>query len=175
MEKNNGKEFSEFLSAQAQVPQELTIDLRTIVAADLSPSKLKVFAKTSSIQFLVGAVTLLFCPQFGVAFTSHMGLMSLLMKFGDTVCMFGCGALFTSLSLLASSLLLKPEEVRALRASSILQLGFLSTLSLGALVCLGGQVVVLLGLTWLIGAFIGGLVSLEVGWGLRQKLVRTAA
>ena len=168
-DERKASELAEFLSAAGTVPTAMSLDLRSRIEAELRPSRISIFAKISLIQFVVGGITLLFCPQFGISFTSQMGLMSVLMRFGDTACMLGCGALFMSASLFASSIFLRPEEVRGLRSSSMLQLLALSTLSLGTLICLGGAVVALLGLVWLVGAFLGGLLSLELGWRLRLR------
>ena len=86
--------------------------------------------------------------------------------------MVGCGALFTSVSMLVVSWVLGPEEVRALREKRLLQLALLTMLSLGAILCLGGEVVMSLGLLWALGAIAGGTASLEVGWAYRRLSAR---
>ena len=121
-----------------------------------------------AIHFVVGAFTLLFCPQFGVSLTSGRGLMPYLMKYGESLCMLGCGALFTALSILVASLVLRPEEVRVLKEKELLQLALLSTLSLGALALLGGEFALTFALVWLLGAILGGAITLEAGWAYRR-------
>jgi hypothetical protein len=166
-------EFAEFLAVQPeQVPHAISENLLSQIHSGLHPSAMKVFGKVLFIQFAVGIFTLLFCPQFGVSLTASHGIMPYLMKFGDTVCMLGCGSLFTALSFLAASFALKPEEVRALRKHEILQLMSIATLSLGAFVCVGGEVVFALGLIWILGAIAGGVATLETGWVLRQSFAR---
>jgi hypothetical protein len=168
-------EFSEFLAVDPlPVPDAMSARVIDQVHQELHPSALRVFGKVLLIQVAVGLFTLLFCPQFGISLTSNMGIMPYLIKFGDNICMLGCGALFTALSLLVASFVLKPEEVRALKRHEVLQLVSLATLSLGAFVCVGGEVVLALGLVWLLGAVIGGALSLEGGWVLRQSLARRA-
>lgn len=163
------KDFSDFLSAENTYPPlELTNSITALVHGKLNPSPWSVFGKISFIQVVVGAVSLLFCPQFGVGFTSSMGIMPYLMRFGEGVCMLGCGAVFTGISLLAGSFLLRPEEVRVLKDRKILQLTSLATLSLGALLCLGGEVVATLAFVWILGALLGGAATLEVGWRIRR-------
>lgn len=163
------KDFAEFLSAEdVSVPDALSRRLTARIRSELNPSPWTVFGKVALIQFLIGSASLLFCPQFGVAFTSSMGIMPYLMRFGDGVCMLGCGAVFTSLSLLVSSLVLPPEAVRVLKRGRILQLVSLATLSLGAFLCVGGEVVATLGLAWILGALLGGAATLELGWRIRR-------
>lgn len=172
MKKNEKKdwvnEFNEYLLIESvNVPISHSTNVLAQIHQELNPTSLKVFGKISLIHFAMGLLTLLFCPQFGISVTSGLGLMPYLMKFGDSICMLGCGAVFTSLSLFTASLVLKPEEVRVLKQNQILQLATLSTLSLGAFLCIGGEIVFALGLAWILGAIIGGTLSLEVGWKLR--------
>lgn len=170
------KEFAEFAAAEAvPVPTEISETILNKVSSDLHPSGIRVFLKTAALQTVLGFVTLLFCPQFGISLTSSSGIMPYLMKYGDSVCMLGCGAVFTSLSLLAASLLLKPEEVRALKERQVLQLGFLVVLSLFAFMFLGGEVALSVAVAWSLGAIIGGALSLEAGWSVRMHYKRSLA
>ena len=180
MEKNDRtnweRDFSEFLAAEpARVPSELSQSVVDRISSALRPSALRVFGKMSAIHLLTGLATLAYCPQFGISFFSSMGLMAYLMRFGNTVCMLACGALFTSLSLFLASLLLRPEEVRILKQNEFVQLGFLSTLSLGAFIIAGADVGVAFAAPWLLGAFLGGLLLLEVGWNLRRRIAQKGA
>jgi hypothetical protein len=169
------KDYEEFSSASGEaVPVAMSAAISERVRSDLNPSAFRVFGKTAVIHSFVGAATLLFCPQFGVSFTSGMGLMPYLMKYGESVCMLGCGALFTAVSLMVASLVLRPEEVRALKENEILQLATLSTLSLGAISFLGGEIALTLGFVWLLGAILGGALSLEAGWVFRKVTTRRA-
>lgn len=174
MKKNNDsslwqKEFAEFASAETQeVPSSLSSAVIEQVRQDLRPSAFAVFTKLVLLQALVGAATLLICPQFGVSFTSSMGLMHYLMQFGPSVCMLGCGAFFTGASLLVASALLRPEEIRAVKEKELLQLALLSTLSLGALLFAGGEMVLSLALIWALGSILGGALTLEAGWTVRR-------
>lgn len=166
-------EFQEFLNSDKEaVPSHLSENMLKSVYLELNPSNLKVFIKIAFIHFVVGAATLLFCPQFGFSLTSGMGLMHYLMKYGEHICMLGCGAFFTGTSLLVVSYALKPEEVRKLKQNGFLQLAALSTLSLGAMLCFGAEVVASLGLVWIVGGVVGGLATLELGW-LSRKFMLT--
>jgi hypothetical protein len=169
------KDFSEFLGSENNdVPESVSRNILNQIHDELNPSAFKLFGKISAIQLVVGFVTLLFCPQFGVSITSGHGLMPYLMKFGDSVCMVGCGAVFTSLSFFTASLLLRPEEVRKIKQNEILLLASLSTLSLGALICFGGEVIFAMGFAWLFGSILGSALTLEAGWAIRKAMIRRA-
>jgi hypothetical protein len=166
------KEFVDFVSSDApsEVPVEISQKLFSEVSKELNPSVTWVFAKTTLIQLFGGVVSLLFCPQFGIGISEGQGLMPFLMKFGEGVCMLGCGALFGGFGLLAASFLLRPEEIRILKASEVLILGALATLSLGAFICLGANVVLTIGLIWILGTLVGSATIFEAGWALRKKI-----
>lgn len=163
------EEFAEFSETEpVKVSASTTTAIVEKVQSDLHPSAFRVFTKAALIHTLVGAATLLACPQFGVSLTGSHGLMHYLMQYGDSVCMLGCGAFFTAFSLLIASLALRPEEVRALKNSQILQLALLTTYSLGVLLFVGAQLVLTLALIWSLGAILGGALSLEAGWAVRR-------
>lgn len=166
-------DFRTFLEAgPEQAPRALSESIVGTVESDLQPSFWKVLLKIAGIQAAAGAVSLLFCPQFGVSFTSSNGLMPYLMRFGLGVCMLGCGAFFTGLSLLIASWLLRPEEVRALRERRLFQLTVVAALSLGAFICSGAEVLASLALAWALGAIVGGMATLELGWSFRKLSYR---
>ena len=169
-------DFVEFVSTElVDVPQSVERETLSAIARELRPSSLSVFGKVLAIHVVVGLITLSYCPQFGVGLTSGMGLMPFLMKFGESVCMLGCGALFLSFSLLAASLLLRTEEVRILKQNIVLQILSLSVLSIGTLLVAGAEVAAILALVWTGGALVGGVLSLEAGWTLRKYLLQRAA
>lgn len=173
MQKNKWDEdFQDFLAASpTSVPTNTSRKVLSEIHHRLNPPAFSVFLKTSFIHFVVGSFSLLLCPQFGISLTGSMGLMRYMMQYGETVCMFACGALFTSVSLLAISLILKPEEVRVLERNKSLQILALSTLSIGAFLCLGAEVILSIGAIWAAGAVLGGILSLEAGWKLRRYVL----
>jgi hypothetical protein len=167
------EEFQSFLSAPEEIPpKSLSSQLLEKVRRDLNPDAWLVFSKMTLVHLLVGTTTLLFCPQFGINLLPGMGLMALFMRFGETVCMVGCGAVFMGASALIASFLLRPEEVKVIRKNEILQIGILATLSIGAFICLGATIIFSLGLAWLFGSVIGGLATLELGWLIRSRFRR---
>lgn len=168
--KNWESDFRAFLEAEPRpAPAPLSANVRGQVLRLLQPPFWLVFLKLALVQAVAGGVTLLYCPQFGFSLTGSHGLMHYLMQYGEVVCMAGCGALFTSASLLAASLVLRTEEVRALRAHRLLQLSSLAGLSLGVFFCAGASVAAGMGLVWALAAVVGGLATLELGWSLRRR------
>ncbi|MBS1963240.1 MAG: hypothetical protein JST04_13575 [Bdellovibrionales bacterium] len=178
MEKNDlskriRQEFLEFANIEKiAVPKGLSETVLGTIRSELNPSSASVFLKLTLIHFFVGFATLSMCPQFGVSLTSSMGLMQYLMKYGEGVCMLGCGALFLGASVLVASFVLKPEEVKVLRRNRVLLLSSLAALSLGILVGVGGEVVATLGLVWVLGAVVGGSGLMQLGWTLRKLAIQ---
>lgn len=167
------KDFTDFADAEpASVPGSLSSSVLRRIRNELNPGAVLVFTKTALIHAFVGTATMLACPQFGFSFTGSHGVLHYLMRYGESVCMLACGAIFTAFSLLVASLVLKPEEVRAFRGNQVLQLASLSTLSLGVFLCVGASIVFTLGLVWALGAIVGGAISLEAGWAYRKFSMR---
>lgn len=166
-------EFQEFLAApEARPPQAISDRILAIVHKDLNPPAWLVFSKVAMIHVFVGTLSLLACPQFGVGPLQGYGLMNFLMQFGHSVCMLACGAFFVSGTALVASLVLRPEEVRVVRKTELLQFAILSLLSVGVFLCLGTSVVVSLFSIWFAGSVLGGLATLELGWLVRSRLSR---
>jgi hypothetical protein len=98
-----------------------------------------------------------------------MGLMHYFMALGPYGCLVTCGAFFMGTSLVVAGLILRGEELRAIRRSRVLQLGALTLLSLGFFIMLDAQIVFGLALAWFFGAWVGSLLTLEITWRLRFK------
>ncbi len=167
------RDFECFASVEERVPPlHVSAKVFDAVHHDLNPEASWVFAKLGLIQLLVGALVLAMCPQFGISIFPGMGLMTLFMRYGETACMLGCGSVFLGASSLLGSLILRPGEIRVIRRSRLLQLGVMATLSSGVFACLGGEMMVTLGVAWVAGSLLGGLGSLELGWLVRSRLRR---
>lgn len=167
------EEFKAFVSAgELEPPKNMSSMILSTVHDDLNPLAYKVFSRLTLIHLLVGTATLLFCPQFGINILPGMGLMGLFMKFGDTICMMACGAVFLGFSALIASFILRPEEVKVIRKNKILQLSLLATISVGAFICFGEATILSLSLLWVLGSILGGLTTLEVGWQIRSYFRR---
>lgn len=164
------EDFQRFMETEEVTPPtKISTQVLNHITLELNPNIWLVFTKISLIHLLMGSLTLLFCPQFGVAFFAGpgLGLMTLLMRFGETACMLGCGAFFLGGSTLVGSLILKPEEIKVIRKTQLGIYLLLSLASTAVFICLGAKVVFTLGLVWTVGSVLGGALTLELGWFTR--------
>ena len=166
-------EFQDFMSGvEVQPPQKLGSEILSTVHESLNPRAWIVFSKVALIHLIVGTTTLLFCPQFGVNLLGGMGLMAVFMRFGEFACMLGCGAVFLGASALTSSFILRPEEVRTIRKTELLQFSILGLLSISVFICTGTAAIGGLAIAWFLGSVLGGLATLELGWMIRTQFRR---
>jgi len=161
-------------SPKSAPPSELSAFLKKQVATELNPTAQAVFLKLFAIHFISGAITLLVCPQFGIVLTerSH-ALLSLFLGFGEYGCMLVCGAVFLGGTGLVAALLLKAQEVRAIRRSKGLQWALLAFLSVGFFLAFREQeraIPIGMAVTWLLGALLGGVSVFGLSYELRRRL-----
>lgn len=165
-------EFLEFIAAEEVAPPpRLSASVRSRISESLNPSPWIVFAKLALFVFFGGLVSLSFCPQFGLAFSEPSALMKYMMSFGMYACQLACGSIFVGGSSFAAAFVLRLEELKVLRRTRFLQFGALSALSLGGFVCSGTSMLLSLGFVWILGAVIGGVASLEMGYFLRRRMI----
>ncbi len=163
------KEFQEFMATSEIEPsKKVSKVIQEHVYRELNPSSAYVFGKLALVHLVVGTITLLFCPQFGLSLTSHMGLMHWLMQFGSAVCMFGCGVFFLGTSALVASFVLRPEEIKIIRKTQFWQFALLAIVSMGIFLTLGPQAFETLAILWVAGSILGALASMEIGWLVRS-------
>lgn len=162
------KDFQEFLSCDEAAPP-VAVSERIIgqIKADLNPGFMRVFTKLALVHAFVGSLSLLFCPQFGIAPLGHEGLKSFYMMFGPHVCLAACGATFIIGSALLACLILRPEELRALRRTKYLQIVGLGVASLAVLMLFGEFLTLSMLLAWFMGLVISGIAALEIGFQIR--------
>jgi hypothetical protein len=153
------EDFQEFVKSEgAVVPKDVTATILSRVHKDLNPSPWLVFSKLLGVHAIGGTFSLAICNQFGISpFQTGFSLSDYFMKFGNSTCMFLCGLIFLSLSLLLSRLLLRPEELVVLKRSAGLQVFGLSMISLGVFAILGAPLALSVALLWLAGAMLGGM------------------
>lgn len=164
------KDFQAFSESNSvSPPQAVSEKILSEVSKDLDPALSPILFKVFFVYLIAGALTLLFCPQFGINLTGGMGLMSLFMRLGEGPCMLGCGGFFMASGSLSAALALRPEELRKLRKSEWLWLPVLSLVLMSSLVCFGGEFLLSFGLFWLVGSVLGGVATLEAGWLLRRS------
>lgn len=162
------EEFSQGSSESVQVPSSLFSKIKK----RLFPNPWVVFGKITAIHAFVGFLSLGICSQFGLnPFNTGYSLSEWFMqKAGHNVCMIFCGIFFVASTYLLANLILNLEELEAIRKFQWLQVGILSIGSLAAFHFFGGEIVMSVALLWLVGAFIGGLISIEGSFRIRRQL-----
>lgn len=165
------KEFQEFSQIKSE-SVKTSASLFQSVKNRLFPNPWKVFGKISGIHALVGFLSLGICTQFGLnPFNTTYSLSEWFMRTGGhSVCMVFCGIFFIACTYLLANMILNLEELEAVRKYGWLQIGILSIGSLAAFYFFGGEIVLSFGLFWILGAFLGGLLSIEGSYRLRRQL-----
>lgn len=99
MKNDDKNDLVEFLTSNEAPPAYLkSLTLKDIT---FTMNKYPILIKFVSLQLLGAAITLSFCPQFGIGLPEGHGITHALRMYGDGVCATFCGSLF----LLAGSLL----------------------------------------------------------------------
>lgn len=157
-------EFSEFVKTEgAPVPEQLSKKILNTVYSSLNPSAWIVFLKLLGIHSIVGTLSLAICNQFGLnPFQTNISLSEYFMSFGHSVCMTLCGVLFVGLSATLAALFLRNEEVRVLRKNLLIQVFVLSSASLAVFIAFGAEVALGIGVLWLLGALLGGIIPVLI-------------
>lgn len=162
--------YQSFLETEVISPcSELNSYVFSQVAKDLNPSELSVFVHLSFVCMIAGAISLSFCPQFGVSLSPyHLSLMSYFQALGVIGCGLACGAVFLGSSVLIAGFVLRPEQIKVLVDSRGLQFSALALLSMGALICLGGELVTAeYVIAWLVSSVFSSLLSFKAAVLLR--------
>lgn len=161
------KEFSQIRSESVKVPAALF----EAVKNRIFPNPWKVFGKIVGIHALVGFFSLGICSQFGLnPFNTTYSLSEWFMRTGGhSICMVFCGIFFIATTYLLANMILNLEELETVRRYEWIQTGILSIGSLAAFYFFGGQIVLSFGFLWILGAFLGGLLSIEGSYRLRRQ------
>lgn len=155
------EDFRDFVSSnEVEVPETLSKRVLQYVHRALHPSPTLIFAKLLGIHAVVGTLSLALCDQFGMSpFNSGISLSEYFMRFGHSACMFLCGFLFLSLTVLFVALLFRPEEFKAFKRNVWLQVPSLAFLSIAVFFGLGTGMVFSIAVLWFVGAVLGGVLS----------------
>lgn len=87
------------------------------------------------------------------------------MKFGHSACMFLCGVLFISLTVMLGRMIFTQDEFRVLSKNAALQIFSLSVFSLVAFTAFGAEIALSIGVLWLTGAMLGGFTTVKaIAW-----------
>lgn len=82
------------------------------------------------------------------------------------------GVVFVSLSLLSAGYFLTIEEIQAVKRAEFLQAFSLGVVSLGIFAIAGAELVLTFAGLWLLGALIGGFLSIEGSLWLKVRAVK---
>ena len=164
VDKERGEEFLEFIEAEAvDPPMAVSEKIHKTVGKDLTPLIWKVLFKFGLIQFAVAFMTLLVCPQFeldlGLIKHDDAHLRALL---GEAGYMALCGAIFLSSGAVMASILLRVEELRAIKKSEYIYLFLASAIALMIFWQLGTTSVLASYAAWFTGAFGGSITGFEI-------------
>ena len=161
------KEFEQFQQTKEERPPEsLSDQVKQTVYRELNPSPATLFLKISLIQTIVGAITLLVCPQFGVSFTK-LDIFQWIYQISPHLCMIACGLFFMGSSLVVAALALSMDELRTMRKLKFIYIIMLSGLTLMAFHLIGGHIHPSMTFFWLIGAICGGVILFELSHKVR--------
>ena len=158
------EDFKDFVETkETSIPQALSQKILSYVQHDLNPNAWVVFLKLLGIHSVVGTFSLAICEQFGMSpFNFGFSLSQYFMRFGYSFCMMLCGFLFLGLTGVFSYLILKREEFLILKKNALIQVFFLSVLSLVSFFAFGVELVLTATLLWFLGAIIGGALSVQL-------------
>ncbi|MBC7539683.1 MAG: hypothetical protein H7281_12745 [Bacteriovorax sp.] len=145
------------------IPGPLNERITKAVYNKLHPKMSALVAKVFAIHMATAVVTLSMCPQFGFStFKLHFNLMYSFMVFGMPVCNFLCGLFFTMTSTIMASIILKRDEVRALKFHKTLASSLLILTSIGFFGIMNPDFFLEFSFLWLLGAILGVVLTLEV-------------
>jgi hypothetical protein len=173
------KDYQEFMSGSTnsaddstpgvKVPEEILRSLR----GRLFPNPWSVFAKVAAIHGIVGFLSLGICNQFGLnPFQRSTSLADFFMRTGGHhFCMFACGVFFVAGTYLLANFFLTLEEFESVRRYEWLQTGVLSLISVAGFYFGGAELLGSLVSLWLVGAFVGGVLSVEGSYRLRLRRI----
>lgn len=149
---------------EIKAPENISKNILQEVHSRLNPPYHIILLKLFSVHLAVGAITLGLCPQLGLStFKSSFNLMNYFMYFGSFYCDIFCGLFFTFASMLVTFFVLSHNEKRVIRAKRILSSLSLILFSIGFFIIFNPNLFVQLSILWIFGAFMGAMISLELG------------
>lgn len=146
-----------------KIPSTLNEKILSTVKTELQPNMLHLLMKVFIIHLVTAVVTLAICPQFGLrTFNLDFNLMHSFMFLGLPVCYLLCGAFFTASTIFSASLILKRDEIRALRFQKTTSTFLLILSSVSFFIIMKPELFIEFSIMWLIGAVIGSVLTLEI-------------
>jgi hypothetical protein len=164
-------DYQQFTSNKESAPKDVANKVMSLVQQELNPSLKIILMKLCGLHLLAGLSSLFFCHQFGHGVHRHDGIMGPLMKYGESVCLFACGAFFFVGTTLLLFFLLNADELRVMTKNRYLALFTLIVFSLSAFVCTGStEVLTQTTLFWIAGATVIWLAGLNFGITVKRVL-----
>lgn len=146
-----------------KVPTHINEKILTEIHGRLHPKLSHVILKLFSVHLMTAVITMSVCPQFGMKlFKLPVNLMNSFMVFGMPACYFLCGVFFTATSIMMAAIVLKRDEIRALKFNKILAAAALILSSIGFFGIMSPNFFLEFSMLWLIGAITGVVMTLEV-------------
>jgi hypothetical protein len=146
-----------------KIPTNINEKILTEIHGRLHPKLSHVILKLFSVHLATAVLTLSVCPQFGLKFFKlPVNLMNSFMVFGMPACYFLCGVFFTATSIAMAAMVLKRDEIRALKYNKILAASALILSSIGFFFITSPNFFLEFSMLWLIGAITGVVMTLEV-------------
>lgn len=169
----NEKDFLDFVnSKKVSPPNHLSIEVLSLIKADLDPSHKIVFTKLILIQAFIGFITLSFCPQFSLSLTNNHEMFHYFHHtFGEQICMIICGTVFMGSGAIFAAYLLKKEEIKKIKETKFLYYFSISIIFISIFFLLGAQSYLSLIFFWFIGSSLGGLVLFELNRIIRKEVL----
>lgn len=168
----NKQDFESFTQGETPSPTHLDERVLTFVHNELNPPHQKVFLKLVLVQGFIGALTLLFCPQFNLSLTNYYDLFHFFhMTFGHKICMIICGGIFLGSGAFFSTYILSNEEVNQIKKSRFLYYTGLSILAVSTFMVFGAEVYLNAVIFWLIGSIGIGIAVFEANRSIREVLL----
>ena len=157
---NMEKDFFNFQTNDEFSPSEkLSKEILSFVGKDLCPTHKIVFFKLLSIHAFIGAVTLLFCPQFNLSFTNNHKLFHYFHHtFGSSICMLICGSIFLGSGAIFAVSILREVELKLIRANKYFYYLTLTSIALTTFLVFGAEIYLKMSFLWVIGAITSSLL-----------------
>ena len=149
---------------ESRPPKDLDDKILNFVKRDLLPNHKVIFGKLFLIQAFVGAIVLLFCPQFNFSLTGNYELFHFFHRnFGMYACTAICGGIFLGSGLFFATFILGRGELAAINKSKILYPMALSGLFILIFLFLGAKMYLDISLAWFFGSSLLAIISFEFG------------
>ncbi len=155
---------------EKKIPSALDDKILEKIKNELQPNMLHLLLKVFLIHLVTAVFTLAVCPQFGFkTFNVDINLMHSFMFLGMPFCYLLCGVFFTACSVISASLILKRDEIRALRFQKIASTLLMVLTSVSFFIIMKPELFVEFSIMWLIGAVLGTTLTLEISGRVLAK------